>query len=185
MKKSIEATLIALSAPEALKGDFLRALAMAQETAGVQLGVAKNFTGDGFATQSLAVVGEKEITFDVFANGSPQFPQGEHFMISRLRLYTGASATLNKTVWTAGTVDPDLLNSTIDIVMNGTRVFKDVPLASFTQSEEQNDSGYLNFLNPIFWFAQTDISVTIKSPVPIAAANENVRFEFSGPKLIA
>ena len=185
MKKTIENQLIALQSPEQIKNDFLKALQIALESKGLDLGVPKNFTGDGFASQELTVAGLTQAEFKLMANGKEAFPQGEHFQIAFLRIYEGANAVLNETDWVAGTNDPFLKNATIDIIINGVREWVDVPLISLTRSEEQNDSGYLVFLDPKFWFAQTDLQIVLKPKKAIATANLNVRMELSGCKLIS
>lgn len=185
MKYSIQAGLIALQHPEQLKADFMRALNKALETHNMDLRVAKNFTGDGFAQQQLSVVGQKEITFEVLANGEKTFPQGEHFQMQRFRLYTGASAILEDTLWIPGTEDPFLLNAEFDVVSNGIVIQRNVPLASLTRAEEQPFSGYLDWLDPKFWFAQTNLQIVVKAKKTITTTNLNVRWEISGPKLIS
>jgi len=185
MKYSIEASLIALQSPEAIKKDFMEALNKAMETHNLDLRVAKNFTGNGFAQEQQLVTGIKEITFENLANGDKQFPQGEHFQMTRFRLYTGIEGTLDETVWIPGTEDKFLLNATIDIISNGIRIEKDIPLPTFTRSEEQPYSGYLDSFDPKFWFAQTNLQIVLKATKTITTANLNVRWEISGPKLIA
>lgn len=185
MKYSIESALIALQSPEAIKEDFMMALTKALETNKLDLRVAKNFTGNGFAQQQALVTGQKEVTFENLANGDKQFPQGEHMQMDRYRLYTGVSGELDETVWVAGTEDPFLLNATVDIISNGIRIEKDIPMATFTRAEEQPYSGYLDSFDPKFWFAQTNLQIIIRATKTITTANLNVRWEISGPKLIA
>jgi len=62
MKKTIENQLIALQSPEQIKADFLKALQIALESKGLDLGVPKNFTGDGFAEQQLPVTGATNVS---------------------------------------------------------------------------------------------------------------------------
>jgi len=85
----------------------------------------------------------------------------------------------------AGTKKNKIKNSKIDIIINGVVEWKDVPLSSMTRSEEQNDSGYLVFLDPKFWFAQTELKIVLKPAKAITTADLNVRFELSGCKLIS
>jgi len=185
--KSIEASLIALKYPERIKNDFLDALKKALEARSLELGVPKNFSGNGYGFQALKVVGEKVIDFDLMANGLPQFPQGEHFLLCRLRMFEAVIADLatGNADWVAGVSDAFLKNAKVDIIINGTREWKDIPMLDFTRSEEQNDSAYVDFLDPKFWFAQTDLTIRIKSEVPITTVNLAVGFSLEGPKLIS
>lgn len=185
MKKTIENMLIAVQNPQVYEGDFGKALGIDLAKHGVELGVPKTFAGDAYATQELSVVGEKKISFANMANGATQFPQGEHFLCGYLRIYTGANATLGATDWIAGTDTAELKNCKINIVNNGTRIYKNIPLLEMTRSEEQNDSGYLVFTTPFWWLAQTDLEIELISPVDLAVANQNVRFELSGSKYIS
>ena len=162
----------------------MKALAISQGVAEVDLQVAKNFTGDGYGTEAKTVAGLTNVIFDLLANGQSQFPQGEHFLLGSLRVYSGINASVPATDWVAGVNDITLKNATLDIVINGVVEWRDIPLLVFTASAEQNDSGQLPFLDPKFWYAQTNAEIRITAPVAMTA-NLNVKFQFGGPKLIS
>lgn len=178
--------LLGYKAPNGILEEFFRGLEKASPNASLdKLRASKNFTGNKYLCQSKAVAGSAINEFSLLANGSAQTPQDEHSKIDFIRVYSGISATVDKTVWVGGVVDPDLLNSTFDIVNNGKVVMKKVPMTLFQQSTGQNDSGVLPLTSPFYWLAQTDLKIVVNSPVAVAAANTNLKFELSGAGLIS
>jgi hypothetical protein len=111
------------------------------------------------------------------------FPEGEHFIISAIKMYDGASATLASTDFTEGVLDALTKHGKLTITNNGSVVLKDLPLTVFSPNN-QDDKGIFSLLKPIIWKGNTALSANIVFGTAPTTANQNVRIELIGMKLI-
>lgn len=142
--------------------------------------VPKNFTGKKVGAQALNVPASSITEFDLLANGARDFPNSEHMVVTHIRALSGVNATLSLTQWVAGIIDAGLLNSTWRLDINGMTLYDDMPMDMFTQSVEQNDSGYFSLPSPVAWFGQSKAEIIVKTGAGVVAST-NVKFELSGP----
>lgn len=119
-----------------------------------------------------------------FVPSTFQYPDSEHFLVTSLRIYQGANATLNVTAWTPGVAAGDAQNGTFTINNNGTNVMKDVPFTAFSQGTNNADGGYLELACPFVWVGQTSLSIIGTWPAVLTTTTLNLRFELVGLKLI-
>ncbi len=115
---------------------------------------------------------------------STQYPDSEHFIVTAIRWYQGANATLAATAWTPGIAAGDVQNGKFDVVNSGTVVIKDMPFCPFSQGTNNADGGYLYLPKPIVWLGQTSLQIPASFPVALSTANVNLRVELFGLKLI-
>jgi hypothetical protein len=147
--------------------------AFVNSVAVAQTAIQMNFPDGTFGATSGGVAGST-------------YPDSEHFLIVGIKVYQGVAASLNQTPWLQGITDPLLLAGRMTINNNGTQVGKDTPLTRFPNSATNADldGGYIQLDTPIFWVGQTSLFVGLIFPTATAVANQNIRVELIGLKLI-
>ena len=111
-------------------------------------------------------------------------PQGEHFVITQIRVLTGVDATLNNTAWVPGVAAAEVANGNFTFNNNGVNVLPIIPMTAFTQAVENPFSGYYDSPFPIIWAGQEQITIRLNQ-VTAGIANQNVRFELHGLGLVS
>jgi len=127
-----------------------------------------------------------------FPGGTFQLPQGEHALITGLKIYTGVNATLTETNWQAGANDNDVKNSVLDITINGQKVLTSLPLTQFgstelsatAQGETDQDRGIYYFYEPLVLLGQQSIAANVQFQNAPSTANTNLRLEMLGIRFI-
>ncbi|MDX2195712.1 MAG: hypothetical protein NW207_04785 [Cytophagales bacterium] len=114
------------------------------------------------------------------------FPQSEHFIVLALRVLSGANATLAASAWLPGVADALTINGSISLTNNGVVFLKNLPLTVFPLSTNNADieAGFFILEKPILWQAQTSLSILATWATAPSTANQNLRFELWGYKLI-
>jgi hypothetical protein len=111
------------------------------------------------------------------------FPEGEHFIVSAIKMYDGANAALLSTDFTEGVLDALTKHGKLTITNNGSIVLKELPLTVFSPNN-QDDKGIFSLLKPIVWKGNTALTASITFPTAPTTANQNIRIELIGMKLI-
>lgn len=111
-------------------------------------------------------------------------PQGEHFIITQIRVFTGVSATLNNTVWVPGVAAAEVINSQFTFNNNGVNVLPIIPMTVFTQAAENPFSGFYDIPFLIIWGGQENIEIR-ETLLTAGIADQNVRFELHGLGLVS
>jgi hypothetical protein len=125
-----------------------------------------------------------------FPGGSFTLPDSEHAIITGIRMYQGAAATITATPWTPGiSTDVAALNGILSIRINGETVVTSLPLAVFQPGQIANggtneDVGYFYFTEPLVLLGQNQIEAQVQFPAAPATANYNLRFELHGVRFI-
>lgn len=112
------------------------------------------------------------------------YPESEHFLICGIRGLSGAAASLAQSAWVAGISDALTINGSFNLINSGTTEIKNMPMTAFQPGTNYPDSGLLLLEKPVFWKAQTQLSIQIAWPTAPTTANQNIRFELMGIKLI-
>lgn len=134
------------------------------------------------AAFNAVVVGNTTVNF--IPKAQQQFPDGEHFLVTSIRMFQGANATLAQTAWTAGITDALFQNGDLTLTNNGTQELLTLPFTRFQPGTNWPESGWLYLSKPIMWVAQTNLAVTGNFTTASATANLNGRLELTGLKLI-
>jgi hypothetical protein len=191
---------------------LMRRMKEAQKGVGVFAALMVKFFSDNFGKTTLpkrvadfaiydqlAAVGNTVITFFAgtytaarsnFPGGSFTLPDSEHALITGIRIYQGAAATITATVWTPGlSTDAAAVNGLLSIRINGETVITNLPLALFQPGQVANggtneDVGYYYFVEPLVLLGQNQIEVQVTFPAAPATANYNLRFEIHGVRFI-
>jgi hypothetical protein len=112
------------------------------------------------------------------------YPESEHFLICGIRAFQGAGAALGSVAWTAGISDAIGQNGSFQVNNNGSIELKNVPLTAFQPGSGYPDSGLFILEKPIFWKAQSQLTITLSFPTVPSTTNLAMRFELMGIKLI-
>jgi hypothetical protein len=113
-------------------------------------------------------------------------PEGEHFLVERIRLYQGAGATLNAIDWVPGITLAELLNGFISVIENGVTVLNQIPITQFNQTTTNElYAGYLILEEPIIWGGQETMVVNANWPIVLATANQAMQVEACGMGLLS
>jgi hypothetical protein len=156
---------------------------------------------DAMLYDQLPVVAQTSVTFfsGQFTAARSNMPSGsfsnnesEHFVILGIRAYQGANATVAATDWQPGISDALGKQGLMQVVSNGVRVLRAIPLTNFfpnalsaTAAGVTSDSQGFNYLSePIAWLAQTTCELQVQWGTAPATANLNMRFEYHGMQFI-
>jgi hypothetical protein len=109
-------------------------------------------------------------------------PQYEHMLITQVKFYAGAAATLEATDWESGLSSAELKNGQFSITTNNNTVVKNMPLTTQMDyaAAGDGDSGYMLPVPPVIWAGQNDIAVECVFPVAPATSNQNLRVVLCG-----
>ena len=124
--------------------------------------------------------------------GSFVLPQGEHAIITGLRVAYGANATVAATDWQPGVSDALTKQGLMTISINGQVVTTQLPLTVFdnnalaatVQGSTDATRGYFFFYEPLVLLGQQQISCNITWGTAPATANSNLRVELHGVRFI-
>jgi hypothetical protein len=191
---------------------LMRRMKEAQKGVGVFAALMVKFFSDNFGKTSLpkrvadfaiydqlAAVGNTVLLFfsgtytaarSNFPGGSFTLPDSEHAIITGVRMYQGAAATITATPWTPGlSTDVAALNGILSIRINGETVITNLPLAVFQPGQIANggtseDVGYFYFTEPLVLLGQNQIEAQVQFPAAPATTNYNLRFELHGVRFI-
>ena len=116
--------------------------------------------------------------------GSFTLPDGEHMVMTAIRVLYGVGATVDEIDWDYGATVQVLKNATFQLINNNISQINLMPLTVANPELTTDDQGFIYFLYPILWKAQTyiQINVTTKS-APVA--NGSLRIEVHGIGLIS
>jgi len=111
-------------------------------------------------------------------------PDGEHFVMTAIRVLYGVGATIDQIDWDYGATVQVLKNATFQLINNNISQINLMPLTVANPELTTDDQGFIYFLYPILWKAQTyiQINMTTKS-APVA--NGSARLEVHGIGLIS
>jgi hypothetical protein len=125
------------------------------------------------------------------ANGSnvpsSGLAENEALIVTEIRYYTGANATLNSTDWELGISDALTKNGSFNLVVNGVVKLRSVPFAYFEDyaANGNDNAGRLTLSQPVVIPPQQTIEINATWPTASATANLNGRFELYGVGLFS
>jgi hypothetical protein len=106
-------------------------------------------------------------------------PEGEHMIITGIKVYDGTNAAIDATDWTTGTSLAAIKNGLVTVSSNGTVFLRNYPLVAAGDETTDDSRGIIYLSEPIFWAGQTDLQVVVTFPVA-PAANVNLRMAVVG-----
>ena len=141
---------------------------------------------------NVAVVGQSTVNISGSGSGVTAnndvlpYSESEHFLIYAIKLMSGAGAALGSIDWQLGVSDAVTKNGRMSILNNGDTVVKNLPLTTFNPSTNSNDveAGVFYLTVPILWRAMTSLDTTFNFSTVPATANQSLRIEYLGYKLI-
>lgn len=124
--------------------------------------------------------------------GSFVLPQGEHAIITGIKLLSGANATVTATDWQPGVGDALTKQGLITISINGQIVTTQLPITVFDPNalsataagNTSENRGYFYFYEPLVLLGQQQISVNVTWGTAPTTANQNLRVELHGVRFI-
>ncbi len=111
-------------------------------------------------------------------------PQGEHFVITQMKVLTGVNDPLNNTAWVPGVAAAEIINGNFTLTNNGVNTLPRIPFSVFTQAPENPFSGFYDLPFLSIWAGQETIVIRETQPT-VGIANQNVRFELHGLGLVS
>jgi sorbitol-specific phosphotransferase system component IIA len=101
-------------------------------------------------------------------------------LISAIRMFNGANASLTATDWTPGVNNAELQNGKFDLIVNNVTVLSAIPLTVFNSDGNPEYPGTLVLEQPVAWGPQEPLQINVTFDVAPATANQNIRFELHG-----
>lgn len=185
---------------------FMQRMAMAGKNAGSMAALMQKYFADNFGKtnlpkrvadfqifHNLSVVGQTTVTFfsgnysqaqTNFPGNSFIAPESEHMIISRLRMYQGASANPEESNWLAGVSDALAKNGRLSISSNGVLQMAPLPLTAFNPTLTTDEIGVFDLMEPIVILGQTDAQAQVFFTDAPATANLNLRLVYEGIRFI-
>lgn len=111
-------------------------------------------------------------------------PEGEHMVMTAIRVLYGVGATIEQIDWDYGATVNSVKNCTFQLINNNISQINLMPLTVANPELTTDDQGFIYFLYPILWKAQTYIQINVIQQMA-AVANGSMRIEVHGIGLIS
>lgn len=106
-------------------------------------------------------------------------PEGEHMIITSIKISDGLAANIEDTDWAIGASTADVKNGLMTVTSNGTVFLKNYPLLAANDEVTDDSRGTIFLSEPIFWAGQTSLEVQVTFP-SAPAATTNLRVSVVG-----
>lgn len=106
-------------------------------------------------------------------------PEGEHMIITGIKVYDGLAANIEDTDWVLGCSTADVKNGLVTVSSNGTVFLRNYPLVAANDETTDDSRGTIFLSEPIFWAGQTELEVNVTFP-SAPAATTNLRMAVVG-----
>jgi len=111
-------------------------------------------------------------------------PEGEHMVMTAMRVMYGVGATIDQIDWDYGATVQAVKNCNFQLINNNISQINLFPLTVANPELTTDDEGFIYFLYPILWKAQTYIQINVNQK-SAAVANGSLRLEIHGIGLIS
>ena len=107
--------------------------------------------------------------------------EGEHMLITKIRFLSSTGLALNAGNWSpiVGS-DDEIINGEFTLVVDNVTQLQRIPLSETIHGTDSGKYGVFELIKPIFWAAQTKLSLQLALKNAPGGANTNLQVELHG-----
>lgn len=158
-------------------------------TVSLQKRIQRSKLYDSRLVEGKSVVEFFEGSFDPnatnFTNNTFTFPEDEPKIIYGIWVEVGANPNIEQTDWALGANDANIKNAVASLVINGTTVVKNIPLADALAGMTDRDLGFIPFTTPVLVKGQESLKVVVAFKNPYATVSQNMRISLESIGLVS